>query len=1069
MIRSIVVLLLIAGSIFQVCDVRAEKINWTKNPFSNNVFIENKGQYNGAPDFGSNVLFGIENAGEQILFSKKGIMFLYHVKNIDAKKKENADKKTYPESAEKENRFRVHVVKMEWAGAEKEVTVIAENPVGEEYGFYSPESENGVLKCTAYKKIIFKNIYKGVDVEYTFHPKGGLKYNFILHPGADASKIKMLYSGIQNIKINNEGNVVIQSDAGKITDHAPVSFYSGGLSKVTSSFSLQGNNVSILIGSYDNTKELIIDPWVISPGFANVNRGYDLSRNPATGDIFVFGGYPGYQLKKFDLNGNLIYTFLTNPSAIYNPGGNYYGDMEIDLAGNVFLTSGCCTGNVIKINGTTQALMWTSSIGGEPWRLFFDAANNRLIVGGALFTVGGANLAALNSATGALMNSIVVSQPSYLAEIRSLFIAPNNSILCLHVSEYLNNLAATNRLTSVSSAFALNYDVQNGFVLGEDGSFYAYNDNPGLCGVACVHGFNGIVANASYVYIYDGATLIKRNLASGTQIGTAAIPGGTSDNNSGITMDTCGFIYVGTQNEIRKYDSTLTFISAAAVTGAVYDLTTGLPGEILACGNGFLSSINFPCSVFSATDTSTNPLCNGSCTGTATAFPVGGASPYTYLWNTSPAQMTQTATSLCAGTYTATITDANGITTTVSVTITEPSALTASVSSTIDTCGYGNGTATVIAGGGTGALTYNWSPSGGTNPVATGLAGGNYSVVVTDSNGCTISASIVVATSTLPVINILSQNNPLCFGDATGSVSINVGSGTSPYSYLWSTIPPQNSSGATGLTAGNYSVIVIDVLGCTSTISVTLTEPNALSLLLDSASSCDSLGGSASATVSGGTVGYSFQWTPGGDTTSAISGLGSGIYTCQVTDANGCTITSSVNVITFTPPIATATTSEDSLIIGESTTIVASGGGSYFWIPSAGLACNTCASTTASPETTINYCVFVTDSNGCVDSACVRIYVEIICGEIFIPNAFSPNDDYNNELECVYGGCIKQMTFSIYSRWGEKVFETTDQSHCWDGTFLGEKMNSGVFAYYFEAFLLTGEKVTRKGNISLIR
>ncbi|MDP1746615.1 MAG: gliding motility-associated C-terminal domain-containing protein [Bacteroidota bacterium] len=91
------------------------------------------------------------------------------------------------------------------------------------------------------------------------------------------------------------------------------------------------------------------------------------------------------------------------------------------------------------------------------------------------------------------------------------------------------------------------------------------------------------------------------------------------------------------------------------------------------------------------------------------------------------------------------------------------------------------------------------------------------------------------------------------------------------------------------------------------------------------------------------------------------------------------------------------------------------------------------------------------------------------CGEMFVPNAFSPDNNGENDMECVYGKCVKSLYFAIYDRWGEKVFETTDIMQCWDGTFRGKDMNTAVFVYVMRATLTTGEEVNKKGNISLIR
>ena len=91
------------------------------------------------------------------------------------------------------------------------------------------------------------------------------------------------------------------------------------------------------------------------------------------------------------------------------------------------------------------------------------------------------------------------------------------------------------------------------------------------------------------------------------------------------------------------------------------------------------------------------------------------------------------------------------------------------------------------------------------------------------------------------------------------------------------------------------------------------------------------------------------------------------------------------------------------------------------------------------------------------------------CGEMFVPNAFSPDNNGENDIEYVYGKCIQKIYFAIYDRWGQKVFETTDMKQGWDGSFKGKEMNTGVFVYYLTATLTTGETVTKKGNISLFR
>src|SRR5574337_419493 len=104
------------------------------------------------------------------------------------------------------------------------------------------------------------------------------------------------------------------------------------------------------------------------------------------------------------------------------------------------------------------------------------------------------------------------------------------------------------------------------------------------------------------------------------------------------------------------------------------------------------------------------------------------------------------------------------------------------------------------------------------------------------------------------------------------------------------------------------------------------------------------------------------------------------------------------------------------------------------------------------------YCVTVTDNNGCADSTCMTVTVNTDCGDVFVPSAFSPNNDGVNDQLCVFGiQCISTFDLVVYDRWGEKVFESTDPSKCWDGTYKGQAMNPGTFVYYLQATLTNGK------------
>lgn len=384
---------------------------------------------------------------------------------------------------------------------------------------------------------------------------------------------------------------------------------------------------------------------------------------------------------------------------------------------------------------------------------------------------------------------------------------------------------------------------------------------------------------------------------------------------------------------------------------------------------------------------------------------------------------------------------------------------------TLTVCEFGpnvnlNGLVTGTAGGtwsGTGVTGTQFDPSVGTQSLTYTVTSGACSANSTQA--------ITVSNPTLTVV----ATNISCFGATNGSATVNVTNGSGTYTYSWTTSPTQTTATATNLTAGSYIVTVTDVIaGCAVTATVIITEPTQLIGVMNSVSGCQPNLGAANILMSGGTPGYTYVWNNSASATATATDLDSAMQTVTVTDANGCTFTDSIFVAVY--PSAIISVSPDTTIAnGGEASLFASGGVSYLWSPVTDLSCDDCAYPIASPPDTTIYCVTVTDSNACVATACTAVHVKIVCGDVFVPNAFSPTVNGENDVLCVYSNCIESMYIVIYDRWGEKVFESSSESVCWDGTYRGKDMNPGVFVYQLDAVLINGETVSQKGNISLVR
>jgi len=366
----------------------------------------------------------------------------------------------------------------------------------------------------------------------------------------------------------------------------------------------------------------------------------------------------------------------------------------------------------------------------------------------------------------------------------------------------------------------------------------------------------------------------------------------------------------------------------------------------------------------------THVTCFGLSNGSASLSASGGTPSYSYLWDNG--QTTVAAVNLSFGNYSVTVTDAMGCTTTRTTAITQPTVLTVTTSVNAATCNSFNGYASAAVGGGTSGFSYAWN-NGQSAATATGLAAGSYSVVVTDSKGCTTLGTANISNVGGVTASIASTTTVTCNGGSDGSATAAISGGNPGYTYSWNTSPVQTTVSATGLSAVNYNVTVTDGTGCVSIASVTVAEASAL-ISTPSQTNISCFGGNngiAGVAAAGGIPAYTYLWNNNA-TTSQISNLTAQTYSVTISDSRGC---SKIQTVSVTQPLASlsaGTFQENVACFGENngSAIVYPSGGttsySYLWDDGQ----TTAVAVNLFPGT---YSVTVTDANGCTTSKSVLI------------------------------------------------------------------------------------------------
>lgn len=996
-------------------------------------FIENKGQWP------QDVLYLTQIGGLDAWITQKGIVYDFYqlnptVQNLFAPTPE----KQSPEYARKG-----HVIRWTFNGSNEKPGTEGIGRKTAYYNYFIGADPSGwASNVGLFEEVIVKNVYTGIDARYYFDNKN-IRYDYIVHPGADVGAIRLTASGTESIRVDANGDLKTRTCLGEVTQGKLFAYQirNGSTQEVSCDFTLSGNTLGFAIGEYDNQQVLIIDPliWGTYIGGTSEEGASGLARD-GSDNLYVTGSvysttYPT-TVGAYDLtqNGSQdAYVTKLNASGtalIYSTflGGSGTGleqgyAITVDANGNAYVTGNIGSGDfpttpgafdvsangtdvfVTKLNATGTALVYSTFMGGNGQdfglAIAIDATGNAYVTG---YTNSG-NFPVTVGVYDPTFSSSTFTQDVFVSKL-------NATASVLIFSTYLGGYGS---------------DYGNGIAVDASGNVYV----TGSCSSAfplfptTSGAFDQTQGGGDDVYV------AKLNSTATTLVFSTYIGGTTNDAGTSIAVDSNGDTYIGGYTASVTFpitigvfdqvhnggirDAFVTKLNAAGST-LLYSTFVGGTGDDRATSIGINSAGNvYLCGITTSVDM---PTTSGSFDQTSN----GG-------WDGFVAQLSPTFSALGYGSYyggtgndyiNALQTDASGsiyiaggvASTDVPTTIgaydvtynggtydvavakfcTPP---TISITATTPLCAGQTLNLSTNSG-----ASYTWSgPNSFSSslqspsiPNVTTANSGTYSVIVNTSGGCSGTASLVVTVNSAPVATA-SSTSPVCAGQ---TLSLTSGGGAS---YSWSgpngfTSPLQNPTISSVSTAasGTYSVIVTGASGCTSTGTVSVVINSApVATASSNAPVCE---GQAVNLSAGGGVSYlwsgpnSFSSPVQNPSLSNVTSAQAGTYSVTVTNANGCTNVATVAVNINVLPVVTVG-SNSPVCVGQALNLVSGGGSSYAW--SGPVSFSASQQNTSISNTVLTnagaYTVVVTDANGCSNSGSTSVVINSLPAVIISSNS----------------------------------------------------------------------------------
>ncbi len=937
---------------------------------------------------------------------------------------------------------RYHRVDVELLDCNNHADIVTSGESATYFNYFTTGTpQGGISNIHCYESVMYKNIYPHIDLE--FQSANGknkqVEYDFILHPGANVNDIKLAYKGMSSVNLQ-DGHINVKVSSGTFSESIPSSYFRQSGSQVKVSYKALGNNTFSfsLPQNIVVTSDLIIDPttlcldWSTYYGGSGDDFAYAIALD-SIDNIYVAGGtvspnniattgsfdtvfskawVDGY-IGKFDSTGSKL---LWGTYYGGGPGNVDISGLVLDAGDNIYVT-GCSQFSPSTVTPGAYKTNYTGGTGYNAMVAKFNSTGTALLWG----TYYGGNGPEISYGI-AIDSGHNVYITGYTYSTKGIATAGAYDTVCGGVADvFVAKFNPTgSKLLWGTYYGGTGYDAAYSIALDSNNNAYITGQTASKTGISTA---------GSYQPVFGGnidAFVAKFN-STGSKLLSGTYYGGTAtDEGSSLILDKNNNIYI---NGISSS-------TAGIATAGAYQIT---------CGGGY--------DAFTAkfNNTGTNLLWGTYFGGTGNDEGGGIAlDGYSNVWETG---LTSSTSNIATpGTYQAAY---GGGSFDAYVARFNPN-----VSSLMAATYYGDtGTdeglimaidskINVFIAGTTSSVSHFATPGA----YQTTYGGGGYDAYIARF-GCNCDFTSLL---------IGANKYTICVGDTLTLSATPIGS--TSIKYLWS--PGGQISSSIHISpaiTSTYSVTALDTIGhCVESGSVIITvNPIPKAVITGNNIICQ--GNYTTLTASGGTT---YLWNTGASTNTITATPNLTTTYSVVVTQNGCSDSINDKVIVNPTPTLTACC-DTTILFGSGAQLTSSGGGTYLWAPSNGLNCNTCSNTVASPNSNTTYTLTVTSDSGC--STSTTITIDVVCGTVFIPEAFSPNGDGQNDVLYVRGDCIKTMQFDVFDRWGNRVFETTDKNIGWNGMYKGEAMNTGSYVYSVTATMYDGTTFTKKGNVALVR